>query len=315
VSLKLNLKFEGGLNDVTGIRPIRQRREGFEFRSGRVNRRCLHIKGNADIQYFAKDVFNPERGTFMAFIRPETGFGRDNRGDIFAMSRNFNFGLYFVDDCLCFYTVPPGGTWEDVKAHGLGGWRKEWHHVAVTWQVGEHKKIYTDGVLAAEGAYRGQKELNPYEIRIGHSNHYTGNYKDNMFVFFGGIDEVRLYDHVLSSDEICYELKRVTERSVDDAGSGVEVLSGETVVLPTDRNNVWYPVCELIQILQRNVVKLRSEKRIVSDSVRSHLFFGRGAFLRGNDLEFVVETASLEEIQDCIDRLVGYVPEKFKKST
>jgi hypothetical protein len=71
---------------------------------------------------------------------------------------------------------------------------EEWHHIAATYD-GQIFKCYIDGVLADEWAYAGTMPENTASVTIGQRS--RGGY-----YFNGMIDEVAIYDHALSEDEI-----------------------------------------------------------------------------------------------------------------
>jgi len=72
-----------------------------------------------------------------------------------------------------------------------------WHHIALTWD-GTNYAVYINGIEDANGSYAGLTALNTL-ADIGN----TGNtsYR-NQETFNGIIDEVRLYNHALTADEV-----------------------------------------------------------------------------------------------------------------
>ncbi len=70
----------------------------------------------------------------------------------------------------------------------------EWHHVAVTWD-GTTQAVYVDGVCSCSIAPSLQPLDNPQELTIG-------CYPDASTSYTGSIDELRVYDRVLSPSEI-----------------------------------------------------------------------------------------------------------------
>ena len=86
------------------------------------------------------------------------------------------------------------------SATGIGRWvcaavsKGAWHHVAATYN-GCRVRLYVDGSLASES------EVNPGSV--GTANRiYIGSYSGTTYPFQGIIDEVRIYDVVLSKAEI-----------------------------------------------------------------------------------------------------------------
>ncbi|WKK66348.1 LamG-like jellyroll fold domain-containing protein [Lutimonas zeaxanthinifaciens] len=74
---------------------------------------------------------------------------------------------------------------------------KQWHFVVITTE-GNQGKIYFDGELLASGK-TGNASSSSYQISIGNLGETTGTYGNT---FNGAIDDVRIYDRILSPDEI-----------------------------------------------------------------------------------------------------------------
>ena len=72
-----------------------------------------------------------------------------------------------------------------------------WYHVALTWDSGRYS-VYVDGEEMASGTYTGLTTLN-YVMDIGNDGNPVSQ---NTEAFAGLLDEVRLYDHALSADEV-----------------------------------------------------------------------------------------------------------------
>jgi len=72
---------------------------------------------------------------------------------------------------------------------------EEWVHVALTWDSGNYV-VYVDGEEVSSGAYTGLSEIHPV-ANIG-NNGTSGPDKG----FAGLLDEVLLYDHALTADEV-----------------------------------------------------------------------------------------------------------------
>ncbi|MFC1634848.1 LamG-like jellyroll fold domain-containing protein [Planctomycetota bacterium] len=71
-----------------------------------------------------------------------------------------------------------------------------WHHVALTWDSGRYV-VYVDGEKITEGSYTGLTALHNF-MDIGND----GNPSQGTEAFAGLLDEVRLYDHALTADEV-----------------------------------------------------------------------------------------------------------------
>ena len=81
----------------------------------------------------------------------------------------------------------------------------QWHHVAVVYTDG-HQKLYLDGNLDAESYHTGLLETNTNDLHIGQNQGSSGRW------FNGKIDEVRIWNRVLSEQEI----KASYDNSVSD---------------------------------------------------------------------------------------------------
>jgi hypothetical protein len=103
--------------------------------------------------------------------------------------------IYAGDDGNWQFWVGTGGGWSNAAGPAIQ--TGEWTHVAATYVPGE-QKLYINGELVGEAT--GTMSLNEQQylsIGAGRTDYPQGDY------FFAGIiDDVRLYDHVLSEDEI-----------------------------------------------------------------------------------------------------------------
>jgi hypothetical protein len=75
-----------------------------------------------------------------------------------------------------------------------------WHHIAVTWDIttGE-RKLYVDGILDAQDSFS-PTAISNYD-RFAIAARATGTY-DESNVYQGYVDDVRVYDSVLTAQEI-----------------------------------------------------------------------------------------------------------------
>ena len=70
-----------------------------------------------------------------------------------------------------------------------------WHHLAGTYD-GSELKLYIDGRLEAATPYVGSIDSSTFNVNIGRNTEVTGR------LYEGTIDDVRLYNYALSSDEV-----------------------------------------------------------------------------------------------------------------
>jgi hypothetical protein len=114
--------------------------------------------------------------------------------------REFDPGLP-APDVAIFTTTPDSTTWEHIDHYFEPAGR--WVHLAATWD-GRHKRLYVDGVL--EGEADGTIASGPYDLLIGYDANGEGG---GEWLFLDGIlDEIRVYDRVLSGAEITSLLER-----------------------------------------------------------------------------------------------------------
>jgi hypothetical protein len=70
-----------------------------------------------------------------------------------------------------------------------------WHHIAATWNLGGKAKLYVDGSTPVSVNHEGKNFKLDGSILLGRPN-------DNERYYIGLLDDVRVYDFALSSDEI-----------------------------------------------------------------------------------------------------------------
>jgi CUB/sushi domain-containing protein len=87
-----------------------------------------------------------------------------------------------------------------------------WHHVAVTWEstTGD-TRLYVDGALAFMGTLSAGGVIDPGgTLILGQEQDCVGGCVDPAQRFIGDLDEVAIYDRVLSPDEIAAHYRTVT---------------------------------------------------------------------------------------------------------
>jgi hypothetical protein len=79
----------------------------------------------------------------------------------------------------------------------------KWHHIALTWKKSNgHYYFYKDGAVVHMGALQAGATLDLANLILGQEQDSFGGEFDSSQAFMGEIDEVRIYDYVLSSDQI-----------------------------------------------------------------------------------------------------------------
>jgi len=84
----------------------------------------------------------------------------------------------------------------------------QWHHLAAVYD-GQKKYLYIDGILEADVEVTGSLDTNDDPVQIGANSQYGRN-------FDGLIDEVLIYDHALSAEEI-YDMANPLPTSIAQA--------------------------------------------------------------------------------------------------
>ncbi|MBN1669738.1 MAG: hypothetical protein JXR37_01815, partial [Kiritimatiellae bacterium] len=97
----------------------------------------------------------------------------------------------------CFaYGVGPGQPCHGLWALGYPSW-EQWHHVVLTHETGVGNRMYIDGVLNAQDSEGSPLRSNPdTDTRIGDSQ------SSEAWFYYGLLDEVRIYNRALSSNEV-----------------------------------------------------------------------------------------------------------------
>jgi hypothetical protein len=95
----------------------------------------------------------------------------------------------------------------------------EWHHIALIWDGGQdagHVELYIDGKLAPALKETGARDgtASPENVRIGAPGDSTSE-----LLFKGTLDDIRLYNRVISEDEIqqlSHYIRKQIEELFDD---------------------------------------------------------------------------------------------------
>jgi hypothetical protein len=90
-----------------------------------------------------------------------------------------------------------------VKGTGVSANDGKWHHIAVTWRKSDgNVKLYKDGVAVYSGTVQSGATINLANLILGQEqDSFRGGF-DVTQAFKGAIDEVRIYDYVLSESQI-----------------------------------------------------------------------------------------------------------------
>ncbi len=115
------------------------------------------------------------------------------RTGLFGQNDNFEFG-YISDATIQAWDSVPGNNLDVANPFADG----EWGFVVVTTDTAS-RTIYINGQVAARGGGRSNSVTNNFNFNIGGGGIFdgTGNY------FAGDLDEVALFDRVLTVQEVC----------------------------------------------------------------------------------------------------------------
>ena len=184
---------------------------GTYLREGLVGKAVLVGTGDGSeachLTFPNRDYIRPDRGTVSFWVSPMDWDGKDaGRFHVFFRAAGANANLmvyrYFQgSDLLFLMGLPNGPTGKEANTCArcdVRHWRRgEWHHVAATWGGGS-MRLYADGALAHQIEPKPDARVkNPFD-RLGVGG--LGDWKtpqDHSLV-----DELRLYDRMLSGDEV-----------------------------------------------------------------------------------------------------------------
>ena len=170
------------------------------------------IDSEVDVPYH--EDLNPEVFTITAWANVASD-GSGHRAVVSSRADHPQRGYIF------YCTPPPGNIWEFWIGAGANSWKPvrgpavtfdDWEHLAGIYADGNHK-FYVNGEYIGEDNF--DISVNPNEeFLIGAGANETANHN---YRFYGKIDEVRLYDRVLTENEIA---KVMDSQSLDVEPSG-----------------------------------------------------------------------------------------------
>lgn len=132
------------------------------------------------------------RLTLTAWIHPNAYASNGNLKTI--LSKDTNYEVHLNSSGQVNWWWQSGGVTRQITT-AVSVPLNQWSHVAVTYESGV-QRIYIDGVARASAAFTGSLTTNNLPLQIGQDQAYAGRFWN------GFIDEVQIYDRVLSTGEI-----------------------------------------------------------------------------------------------------------------
>jgi len=191
-ALVAHYEFEGNASDSSGNNLHGTAHGGPTYVEG-VFGRALDLDGVNDYVDCGNSPVLDITGqiTLAAWVRTnDSGNGEHNpyitKGDqSFALKHGFNGMQFFIYD----------GGYRAVHFPVDSSFNSVWHHVAGTYD-GSAVKLYIDGTLEASLAHTGSIASSSYGVNIGRNAELSGR------LYEGAIDDVRIYNHALSEQDI-----------------------------------------------------------------------------------------------------------------
>ena len=158
-----------------------------------------------------------------------------------------NYGFRTTGTDLDFYWTS-GGVWQVRSSSGAGLALNTWYHVAATYDGSSTVAMYVNGSLitsfCTSGTCTGALGTNADTLVIGRAGDYLGEY------FNGKLDDIRMYNRVLSSTEIASLASGINALHPVNASGSWSMAEGQESVqngnatfsrfltlLPVQRNN------------------------------------------------------------------------------
>jgi hypothetical protein len=196
--LVLYFTFEG--QDDTVIDLSKEHNDGTSkgatrIKEGKIGSAMQFDKGEYVEVPHSKSLSITEKITVMAWVNMRLGAS----GELAIVSK----GQWAANDLPYELTVTPGGViyWQFYDNAGRDSCSApappvdEWHHIAGTYD-GEIFKVYVDGEMKKEWAYKGKMPENTAAVTIGRRS------KSGDCLFDGQIDEVAIFNRALTQKEI-----------------------------------------------------------------------------------------------------------------
>ena len=149
-------------------------------------------------------------------------YGAENGGDGFGGDNELHLNMTNGGKVEFFIEGSSGGG--DVRIVSSDAVNNDqWHHIISTWDVAGKGRIYIDGIKQAEQVHN----ANAFNFS---GSFYLGRPGQNTRYYAGRMDEVRLYDRVISAQEIAdlYYQGRSSRTSFSASRNSIDLASDET---------------------------------------------------------------------------------------
>jgi len=127
----------------------------------------------------------------------KTNDAGNSENNPYVIKGDYSYALkHYVFNYIEFF-IYDNDWWQTVRYPVDSSFNGVWHHLAGTYN-GSELKLYIDGGLEATTPYAGSINISTYNVNIGRNPEIPGR------LYGGMIDDVRIYNYTLTSDEILY---------------------------------------------------------------------------------------------------------------
>jgi hypothetical protein len=157
---------------------------------------AYNFNGTSDYISFPV-LFNtpPDKFSVSLFVRPTSYAAIETQNMIYYSGQGGEFELSISQTTLDFLVVLSNGIWYQVSYPMT---ISTWHHVAATYQQGNKIELFLDGTSVGTATLPNLTLRDPGSSLLPS----IGSYARSKFFFQGQLDDVRIFNYVLSSFEI-----------------------------------------------------------------------------------------------------------------
>jgi hypothetical protein len=169
-------------------------------------------------------LIGTDKGTVCMWIKTTQGtqghifYGSEGTsGDGFGGQNEFHVNIGSSGQVEFFLE---GGDAGDVRVRTSSINNDTWLHVAATWDINSDMMIYLNGGTPVSNSHNGNNFNLAGRIRLGRPNDYERYYS-------GSLDDLRLYDYVLTQEEIAETMKGDTRLASDPSPAHESIVDKE----------------------------------------------------------------------------------------